>query len=649
MSNLNRLVGSLGDRYEIERELGRGGMAVVYLARDRELDRPVAIKVLRAATAPDDQALPRLLREARLVGKLQHPNIVQVYDIKALDDDGLALIMQYVQGPTIRELIRASGPLGCRQAGSILIDVARALSHAHAKRIVHRDVKPENVHVDPDTGVAQLTDFGIARPWDEVTGLTLPGAALGTPAYMSPEQIDGQELDGRSDLYSLGLVGYEMLYGSSPFSGASLFDILEKQKRFVPPPLIELRRDVPPELSEAIVIATRKDREERFANADEFADTVASSSLPDGPPVLIDAAPPEVEEVSEDAETVVWRPGDTSQEEPRAPASTPEVTSRAKEARPRKPVGPSADESYGDQERITFLPGDDPAPESDPTTEASDADRPSGGTEGPRTKELLPIAEAEGADATTDDDDDDGSSRINRIITALAGKQRSGWGSPARPTSAEALGELEAELEAAAREAEDRGGLDEPEPEQFDGDVSSLQIDPRIFVIVETDLDFTNAVQLQPLDLWVQGQLRLRHGQCGSGEFRVQPSPFERTRRGRLRERRDVTEDDFVWLVCQDCGGRSPAMRRRDLEIALRRYLIRPMPSALEAYPLAGSSRLVPPGWTPPKRRRTPDRRRTEGRYDRDPSLLGRRRLGRDRRANPDELDVPPPPASEED
>jgi serine/threonine protein kinase len=632
MSNLNRLVGSLGDRYEIERELGRGGMAVVYLAQDRELDRPVAIKVLRAATAPDDQALPRLLREARLVGKLQHPNIVQVYDIKALEDDGLALIMQYVQGPTIREVLRRDGPLRCRQAGSILIDVARALSHAHGKRIVHRDVKPENIHVDPATGVAQLTDFGIARPWDEVTGLTLPGAALGTPAYMSPEQIDGRELDGRSDLYSLGLVGYEMLLGTSPFSGASLFDLLEKQKRHVPAPLIEVRRDVPPELSEAIVIATRKDPQERFAKADEFADALAAISLPDTPPVLVDVESPAAEGVSENAETVVWRPDAARERE--SPAGG-------------EPVPPET-ASPPDQERITFLPGDAPAADREPAT----ASPPAPTEESAHPKEGVPptgtVAATQTALPAVADDESAG---INRIITALAGKQRGGWGSPARPTSAQTLGEIEAELAAAADEAGGQEGEaeEDPEPEQIDGDVSSLQIDPRIFVIVETNLDFTNAVKVEPLDLWVQGELKLKHGQCGSGELEVQPSPYERTRRGRLRERRDATESDYVWLRCQDCGDRSPAIRRHDLEVALRRYLIRPMPSALEAYPLAGSSRLVPPDWTPPKRRRTPDRRSAEGRYDRDPSLLGRRRLGRDRRANPEELDFPPPSPPEED
>jgi len=268
----------LADEYELVRELGRGGTAVVYLARDRELGRDVAIKLIRHSFVHDEDAVARLIREARTVGKLQHPNIVMLLGTRRLSDGGLALILQYVPGRTLKDRIRAEGPLPFEACEQFLLDVAQALAHAHRSRIVHRDLKPENVYLDEGLGIARLADFGIARAWDSDSGLTLPGTAIGTPSYMSPEQVDGRELDGRSDLYSLGLLGYEMLTGRQPWEGESLYAVIFKQKNEELPPISNLRPDTPANLLRAIEGAVRKDPAERWKDAEAFLEALTSDS-----------------------------------------------------------------------------------------------------------------------------------------------------------------------------------------------------------------------------------------------------------------------------------------------------------------------------------------------------------------------------------
>ncbi len=227
---LKQAVESLGGEFELVRELGRGATAVVYLLKDHALDRDVALKVIRAGYGGDEEALARLQREARLVAQLLHPNIVKLFGTHRLPDGRLALLMEHVPGRNLKEILRKEGPLGVPRTLTVLRDVASALAYAHRRRIVHRDVKPENIYIDEEVGAARLADFGVARPWDQDARLTLPGASLGTPAYMSPEQIDGKEVDGRSDVYSLGLVGYELLLGHHPWEGENVFTIIYKQK-----------------------------------------------------------------------------------------------------------------------------------------------------------------------------------------------------------------------------------------------------------------------------------------------------------------------------------------------------------------------------------------------------------------------------------
>ena len=260
--------------YQIIRELGRGGTAVVYLARDRELGRDVAIKLIRPAYVRDEDAIARLLREARTIGKLQHPSIVMLLGTRCLGENGLALILQYMPGQTLKDHIQAKGPLAHEDVDRILRDLGNALQYAHAQRIVHRDIKPENIYLDDALSLARLADFGIARAWDSDSGLTLPGTAIGTPAYMSPEQVDGKELDGRSDLYSLGLVGYEMLTGRQPWAGEGLYNVIYKQRHEELRSITGLRPDAPENLLRAIEKAIRKAPDDRWKHAGEFLEAL---------------------------------------------------------------------------------------------------------------------------------------------------------------------------------------------------------------------------------------------------------------------------------------------------------------------------------------------------------------------------------------
>lgn len=268
--SLKRALAELGAGFEPVRELGRGATSIVYLVRDHALGRDMAVKVIRSAFGPDAESVARLEREARLVAQLQHPNIVRLFGTRTLADGSLVLLMEHVPGRNLKELLRGEGALDAPRALGILEDVASALAYAHRRRIVHRDVKPENIYLDEEVGTARLADFGVAKPWDRDTRLTLPGESLGTPAYMSPEQIDDRDVDGRSDVYSLGLVGYEMLAGRHPWESDNLFSIIFKQKNEELPPLASLRRDVPDALVRILERALEKDPGRRWASAEEF-------------------------------------------------------------------------------------------------------------------------------------------------------------------------------------------------------------------------------------------------------------------------------------------------------------------------------------------------------------------------------------------
>ncbi|MDH3224881.1 MAG: protein kinase, partial [Gemmatimonadota bacterium] len=278
-NDVPKILGGLEEEYEILSELGRGGTAVVYLAKDRALEREVAVKVIRSTYVEDEEAVARLVREARTVGKLQHPNIVMLYGTRRLDDNSLALIMQYVPGRPLKAVIRGEGPLPFKMVTAVLDDIGSALLYAHRQKIVHRDIKPENIYLDEAVEVARLADFGIARHWDKDAGITLPGMAIGTPTYMSPEQIDGAHLDGRSDIYSLGIVGYEMLTGQQPWAGENLYSIIYKQKREQLPPLDEVRPGLPANLQRAVEGALLKSPDDRWQAAEHFLACLRGQSV----------------------------------------------------------------------------------------------------------------------------------------------------------------------------------------------------------------------------------------------------------------------------------------------------------------------------------------------------------------------------------
>jgi alpha-tubulin suppressor-like RCC1 family protein/predicted Ser/Thr protein kinase len=297
---------ALAEDYEIIRELGRGGTAVVFLARERATGDDVAIKLVRAQFADDDEARARLAREARFVAQLDHPNVVPVRTVLDLGDNGVALVMSHVPGRTLREILRDEGPLAPERTASVLRDVASALGAAHGMGIVHRDVKPENVFITDDER-AVLADFGIARSMSaEAQQLTMHGVAIGTPAYMAPEQIDGEDLDARADIYSLGLLGWEMLTGKRPFAGEALYSVLYHQKHVqLDDPRARLE-SVPPALVSALAGAVEKERDARWTSADVFLSALEGNEEPRAWPasepvasatVRVDRARPEPESV----------------------------------------------------------------------------------------------------------------------------------------------------------------------------------------------------------------------------------------------------------------------------------------------------------------------------------------------------------------
>ena len=266
---LTRLQASLAGRYSIQRELGRGGMATVYLAQDLKHDRPVAVKVLRPELA-HSLGPERFLREIQLTARLQHPHILPVFD--SGDADGqLWYAMPYVAGESLRSLLLSRRQLPLDEAIRITCDVLAALSYAHSHSVVHRDIKPENILLEGSEAV--LADFGVARAIDAAADrLTETGLSLGTPAYMSPEQAAGERvLDGRSDLYAVGCVLYEMLTGEPPFTGATAQAILAKRFSAPVPSVRTTREAVPEAVDRATTRALARTPADRFATAEEFS------------------------------------------------------------------------------------------------------------------------------------------------------------------------------------------------------------------------------------------------------------------------------------------------------------------------------------------------------------------------------------------
>ncbi|HKG92095.1 MAG TPA: serine/threonine-protein kinase [Gemmatimonadaceae bacterium] len=261
--------------YFLERELGRGGMGIVYLAREVRLDRPVAIKVLPPSLAARPELRERFLREAKTAAQLSHPNIVPIFRVDETRDF-VYFAMAFVDGETLGERIRSRGALSPREVARMLQEVGWALAYAHARGIVHRDVKPDNILLEKGTGRALVTDFGIAHV-SAASGLTSEGMVMGTAHYMSPEQAAGERIDGRSDLYSLGVVAYLALAGRLPFDAPTMPALLAMHLTQPAPPL---PTTAPRHLADAIACCLKKSPGERFATGEALAEAVAEQARP---------------------------------------------------------------------------------------------------------------------------------------------------------------------------------------------------------------------------------------------------------------------------------------------------------------------------------------------------------------------------------
>jgi serine/threonine-protein kinase len=274
----------LDAQYEVEKEIGRGGMGIVYKGRDRRLKRPVAIKLLPPELAFRSEIRSRFLREAEMAAQLSHPHIVPIYGVD--EREGLVyFVMALVEGENLGTRIARQGPIPAGETRRILREVGDALAYAHSQNTVHRDIKPDNILLDATTGRTMVTDFGIARAVSEggEAKLTATGIAIGTPAFMSPEQSAGdRDIDGRTDLYALGIVAYQMLCGDLPFNATSTPALLVKHLSEKPMP-IEQRVSVPADLARAVMLCLEKYPEDRFRNAREFVQALDTGVMPNLP------------------------------------------------------------------------------------------------------------------------------------------------------------------------------------------------------------------------------------------------------------------------------------------------------------------------------------------------------------------------------
>ena len=265
---------ALAGEYSLQRELGRGGMGIVYLARDVQLDRDVAIKVLPTHLANEAEARARFLREARMAAGLSHPHIVPIHRVSEVGGF-VFFVMSYVEGETLGERLRTRGPLPPAEATRILREVAWALAYAHGRGIVHRDVKPDNILLEARTGRALVTDFGIAHGGRDPGVVTDPGKIMGTAHFMSPEQAASESIDGRSDIYALGVVGYLAVSGRLPYEAPTVPALLLRQATQEPPSVMQAAPGLPPALGAAIDRCLARDPTARFSDGEALAEALA--------------------------------------------------------------------------------------------------------------------------------------------------------------------------------------------------------------------------------------------------------------------------------------------------------------------------------------------------------------------------------------
>ena len=295
---------ALADRYELVSHIARGGMADVFEATDQMLNRKVAVKILHSQFSGDETFVARFRKEAQAAANLSHPNIVSIYDWGE-DDGTYFIVMELIKGRSLRDVLKSENALLPRRAAEIAAEVASALEIAHRNRVIHRDNKPGNILLASD-GTVKVTDFGIARAWDDSQELTKTGLVIGTATYFSPEQAKGEIADERSDIYSLGIVLYEMLVGRPPFSGETSVSVAYQHVSAEVPPPTQLNADVPVELEAIVMRAVAKDPAHRQQTADEIRRDLLlflQGNVPVAPPVV--AAEPAT--VTEDSPTRVLR------------------------------------------------------------------------------------------------------------------------------------------------------------------------------------------------------------------------------------------------------------------------------------------------------------------------------------------------------
>jgi serine/threonine-protein kinase len=267
----------IAGRYRLDERLGAGGMSTVYRARDSVLERQVAVKLLAEHLAEDDGFVARFRREALAAARLIHPNVVQVYD-SGLDEEAHRhfIVMEYVEGPTVAEMMRQRDRLPVDQAADIAAQACEGLEYAHRHGVIHRDVKPGNLIVNPDR-VVKLVDFGIAKAAED-SRITQIGSVVGTAAYLSPERAQGEESTASADVYSLGVVLYQLLAGRLPYETGSLTELAMRQQEGEPEPLHVLNTDVPPELGRAVSRSLAPRPEHRYATAAEFGEAIRAGA-----------------------------------------------------------------------------------------------------------------------------------------------------------------------------------------------------------------------------------------------------------------------------------------------------------------------------------------------------------------------------------
>ena len=329
----------IAGRYRLERRLGIGGMSTVQLAFDERLQRYVAVKLLAEHLADDESFVSRFRREALAAARLVHPNIVQVFDF-GFDESAHQhfIVMERVSGQSCAELLRDRGHLDLDEAVSIITQACRGLDYAHRNGVVHRDVKPGNLLVS-DTGVVKLADFGIARATDQ-SSITQVGSVLGTAAYLAPEQARGEEAGPRADIYSLGVVSYQLLSGRLPYEANSLSELAVRQQRESPPPLNQLNHEVPPELARVVASALAIDQEARPVDGLVLAEAIRKGAQ--GIDSRLDTAP--TAHLGTGAATNVMRNRDgataATRIAPAKVATTPRTSTPRR--RPEAPVAPAA-------------------------------------------------------------------------------------------------------------------------------------------------------------------------------------------------------------------------------------------------------------------------------------------------------------------